>query len=805
MIFSEIMLSYPYIKYKIEISHFTARKSTAVEWLILEAIDKCESDENYKGVSIDALFNGVFTISDANLLILPCIISLQDMGAITISNIDDETKLDSVAMRELKLTNTGREMQKKGLLPGATSEEVMTLYYDVLTRNIFQGDKGNYTINPSGIQVENVERSEFPLSLIKTWLSNIQNNKEKTKLNWLSPTTNIQDISELENTVLWKNSIKKVEIVDGMRWKILGAENEKIDDLTLMAFDSSLSEEISNLPHLNISNPDNEIKMLMPIAKLSTSINENIQKDNFFIIDEKYYRDIKTIQNNKKSLKIGIVYGAESFSVENKNKCIIVRIPDCEFREKGWAYLNAQLLIQVGLIKLFTKNVSKDIVAVACIPKTATTNLSDIVVPIIKQYYKNDNSILLLFYEFGLKNLFLEYVAKLLSNENKLNDKARIIDEFNEKSKSYYGSNIISVFDKERFLIDETYIKEHCKDIKGLKNIIDEYSNIKSIFQEEKLFKKMLALTIKSVGRQDDIESIWELWEYISSKDKTYLKWISEENLYKDIYSINSISSFLKKTMKNTILEIKEYTKVEKIVIQMRDIALRIENMLHGFNIFELVSEEKYNKIILNNKNVLNNLYELVKQWKDREKEFSENIIAIDDVLQSSISFEKLKTNIEGLKKTLATFFDDSFMKFDKIYIVDTSALMKFPSLISKFENRRALLVIPLIVLQELDKLKTDDEKGIMAREVIRNIEKYKMCEWLNIKEKSHPELLLDDLDKNRNDNKILSIAIKYLAKKPILLTDDINMRNIATAASIETINLNTLNSGQRNLKKQKK
>lgn len=804
MIFSELMLSYPYIKYKIEISHFTSRKSTAIEWVILEAVDKCEADEAYKGVSIEALFKGVFTISDADLLILPCLISLQDMGAIAMSNIDDETKLDSTAMRELKLTNVGREMQKKGLLPGATSEEVITIYYDISTKNIFQGDKGSYSVSPSGMQVEDADESEFPLSLIKAWLSDIQNNKGKTNLHWLTPTTNIEDINELENTVLWKNSIKKIEILDGMRWKVLGAENEKIDDLSLVTFDPVLSEKTTDLPNLNISNPDNEIKRFIPIAKLSASISENIQKDNLFLIDEKYYRDIKNIQHNKKSPKVGIVYGAESFSVENKNECLIIRIPDDELREKGYVYLNTQLLIQVGIVKVFTKNISKDI-AVACIPKTITVKLSDTIVPIIVQYYKKDSIILLILYELGLKNLFLEYVVKLLSDENKLSDKARIIDYFNEQSKNYYGSNIISAFDKERFLIDETYIAQHSKDIEQAKNIIDEYSNIKSIFQEEKLFKKMLALTIKHVGKQDYIEHIWELWKHISTKDKKYLNWISQENLYKDIYSINSISSFLKKIVENNVLVIEEYTKVERIILQMQGIVAGIKKILPNFNIYETVSEEKYNIIILNNKSFLNSLYELVKQWKDKEKEFSNAIVDMEDVLKSDMDFAKIKTNIDGLKKALAIFFDDSFMKFDKIYVVDTSALMKMPSLISKFENKKSLLVIPLIVLQELDKLKTEDEKGIMAREVIRNIEKYKMCEWLNIREESHPELLLDDLDKNRNDNKILSIAIKYLAKKPILLTDDINMRNIATAASIETINLETFNTGQKNLNKHKK
>ena len=97
-----------------------------------------------------------------------------------------------------------------------------------------------------------------------------------------------------------------------------------------------------------------------------------------------------------------------------------------------------------------------------------------------------------------------------------------------------------------------------------------------------------------------------------------------------------------------------------------------------------------------------------------------------------------------------------------------------------------------MIVLDELDGLKNseDDERAHKAREVIRNISKYSNHDWLNIKESSYPELIPKDLDKERNDNKILSIVIKYCTKKPILLTDDTNFRNIAIANDIETMNL---------------
>ena len=96
MNFTEVTLSYPCILYKAEVSHFTSRKSTAIEWVILEAITKCEKLSNYSEFSIANFFEKFFTISDADLLIRPVLISLQDIGAIIISGIDETGLLQSV-------------------------------------------------------------------------------------------------------------------------------------------------------------------------------------------------------------------------------------------------------------------------------------------------------------------------------------------------------------------------------------------------------------------------------------------------------------------------------------------------------------------------------------------------------------------------------------------------------------------------------------------------------------------------------------------------------------------------------------
>ena len=100
------------------------------------------------------------------------------------------------------------------------------------------------------------------------------------------------------------------------------------------------------------------------------------------------------------------------------------------------------------------------------------------------------------------------------------------------------------------------------------------------------------------------------------------------------------------------------------------------------------------------------------------------------------------------------------------------------------------MLIVPKIVLLELDghKESRDGQRELQARDAIRAIENHRAFDWLNLREESHTELLSDDLDKSKNDCKILSIALKYIIRAPLLITDDKNLRNLADAYAIESI-----------------
>lgn len=790
MNFTEIILSYPYIKYRAEVSHFTSRKSTAIEWVILEAINKCEKLPEYSGISIANFFEQLFTISDADLLIRPVLISLQDIGAIIIYGIDDDTELNTVAMSNLRLTPTGREMQSQGLLPGVSSQEIFSIYYD-LVEGVLKEETNLYKTKSTGTPIiDNINEYKFPEGTIREWFSKIQNNKKQSKFNWLTPTTKIETIYPLDSELYWKNVTRKVELVDGMRWKISDIEDLNIDEVSLKKFNVLNLDELENLPYLEIKNPDEEIKKLVSFNEISKLVEDLLEKEDLFCVEAKYYKDVKVKQPNRKNIRIGIVFGANKFEVKNSKMQIIIYIPDYDLNNQG-LFFNTSNSVKACITTVSAGEVSKNI-PIAYIPREYKNNLPNTIANTVAKYYTQDNIILFALYELGLKDLFLEYVTNIVSENKELDDKAKIIESFNQKSKEFYEKNVILATDKENFLIDKDYIIKHSKNIENAKKIINDYAEINAFKQDDTLFQKMMQIVIKHVGVQDSLEDIWSFWKIIASAKKAHINWITKMELHKYLYSEKSILNFFNRFKEENLFEIDEYTIVEKTILNLKRISLQIKKLIPELNLYKTVSNEKYNEIVLAHKDILKELYENVRQWKKEEEEFINKVIDLDEILKTDNPFMNVKNNIDGLRNALATFFDDSFMKFNNVYIVDTSILLNEPNLISWFDGKKTLLVIPMVVLDELDGLKNSEDKEIAkkAREVIRNISKYKNCDWLNIKESSYPELISKDLDKERNDNKILSIAIKYCTKKPILLTDDTNFGNIAIANNIKTMNL---------------
>lgn len=158
-----------------------------------------------------------------------------------------------------------------------------------------------------------------------------------------------------------------------------------------------------------------------------------------------------------------------------------------------------------------------------------------------------------------------------------------------------------------------------------------------------------------------------------------------------------------------------------------------------------------------------------------------------------------------------------------KTYILDTNVLLSDPGCLNNFEDND--LVIPMLVLEELDKQKTrSDEVGRNCREVTRKLDDLTLVGSLRdgvslpsggtLKVMTHvPKVELEEhkdlLESSSVDNMIINFALgmKCIGINSILVSKDINVRVKCSSLGIEaedylslrvTDSLDTLYSGVR-------
>lgn len=121
-------------------------------------------------------------------------------------------------------------------------------------------------------------------------------------------------------------------------------------------------------------------------------------------------------------------------------------------------------------------------------------------------------------------------------------------------------------------------------------------------------------------------------------------------------------------------------------------------------------------------------------------------------------------------------------------YIIDTNTFVDCPQIISKI-NRDSTIVLSAKVIDELDKLKiTLDARGQESvKMALKNINK--VTEERDIQfEVANTHLLPKDFDYRSPDNMILSVALKYKDKNPVMLTSDNGLQVKCKIVGIPTI-----------------
>ena len=127
-------------------------------------------------------------------------------------------------------------------------------------------------------------------------------------------------------------------------------------------------------------------------------------------------------------------------------------------------------------------------------------------------------------------------------------------------------------------------------------------------------------------------------------------------------------------------------------------------------------------------------------------------------------------------------------------YIIDTNVFIEKPDIIETIPEDY-FVVLSAKVLEELDHLKIKKNISVAgkkrANRALKNIsDSLSRKDREIIMEDSDVRLLPKDFDKHNPDNKILSVALKFVGENPILLTSDFGLQARAKAMGVESISL---------------
>lgn len=417
----DITLSYPFIRYQIDVTHFTSRYSTAIEWLILESIQKTHESPEYLGMTIEDFFYRLFGIKDTNLMIRPCLLDLRDMGAIQTDAIYDQTDMAQAQMSQLHLTQDGAQMQRDGKLPGMASTDGIKCYYDITDSKLFITDKDSANVSDKcrGVPIMEInDASEviFPKVQVTDGLETLKKQKKKP---WLTADTVIQSVVPSSSKLLWRNVFRNFNVGAGMQCSAEGIEDSDINAAALDFVNLHIPD--ASLPEIFTNNPDDDFDVLEPSDRIQTLIGQMNNKGNLFIADAHIGSDSLFGSNSgKQAVKLCIICNAEKTSVKIDRGVITVFVTESLLPE-GYVYLDRTRAVGRGAFSLSAGNTVR-YAELAYIPKKTEADAEKIALMCAKSFSRFSEYAAYIAY-IGRKNRFHKAVRKrsvVNRRENKL-------------------------------------------------------------------------------------------------------------------------------------------------------------------------------------------------------------------------------------------------------------------------------------------------------------------------------------------------------------------------------------------------
>lgn len=796
-------LSFPVKMFKVSVEHFTPRNSTAIEWAVLAAAGTVESLPEFKDVSIERFFSDILKIADSNLLVKPCILGLMDLGALEQSDdIYDSVDLGKVRMGVLKMTPDGREMQQRGLLPGVTTQNDASFNYNIFYKTLLTGANSGLRMDSQGVEIVeddvDLDDVDMPVQAIRQYLM-----KNAASYHWMNANTeikNIEDESDDSENIRWQVVPKNIVVSGAGKLSIENGESDFMEDKVLkyLADDvHAVHINTDSVERLEIKDIDSEYSRIVLQNFIYDNVRAEVDSESVCVVNGAFVDKALSVSNVRPG-RILVVAGASQLECkyEAKLKSLIINVPSQEGLG-SIVFASAAKSLIIGSLRLYTGRTEASLVA-ALLPKKSTFDFSSYCTNLVQKHAGENEDVLFLLLGIGKKDIFVERLDALMDSAKKeLSERGAFLSEVQEKGSLYFGRNVLSV-EQEKTLLFKNWKPKNIS-FSDFKEQIGELLKLPYFKNRPWAMQHAISEMMDHVAPIESFENLKQFYEFaavspvreifrdaIFRDPKISQKLDSDENIEFMMMFFDILPSQMSLTgIQSRLLD------MQKAFFDLMSEVKRV-----GFSVGTSEAERK--SLILKNKEILPALNVKVNAFKRAKAAFSEALRKRATVNKTDIEnveyFEKPEfepylqclRSVRGVSASISPYLGVLSGSYDRVYIVDTCAIMENPELLDIFKTNNDALIVPKQVLDELDKnkMKKDEDAShkaqIAAKKIaeVRDLKK-KGQNWFFI-EDSDPSLLPKEYASGHvsGDDLIMSVALKYRLKDPIILTNDVNFGN---------------------------
>lgn len=799
---AQIIRSNPVKHFDAAIIHSTPRQSTPLEWFIIGAALSLEKIPALADVSIEEFISRIGEVSNVNNLIKRSIINLMNVGALeqNYSIVADDSNLAHIPMNQLKVTAAGRTMHQEEQLPGVSTTDILKADVDILTGEVFFHQEGQkYDNDCTGINVcEDVDLNNFALPAMKvSQLIQKEQLEKEPRISWLNSGSAIQEVLDYsegdpQESISWVNQPCVLNI------KGNGVIQADMDDtMILQVLDTLGNKNTSKASKCTALNFDTEVEKIST-SKETASLVQGLMLNNRINIRNSHLLQapIKALSNRNKTVVIN--YGAEQFALEfDKNSnSLQVNIPASEQNDAlfgSTAFATETKQMNINLFDITVGNTSREM-ELSYVPKIRSFSVSDFITGLVKTYGKDHRILLNLLIMNRQTQLFYDMVHEMGCSEKGLKNRVQFLREVADSNKTYVERSYLSPKQESDILFDG-WIEEDVSTEEAY-NLVKELDSESYIRNNGERMANGFDRLLSHWTSRDNLDLFWGIIKTASKTQAMQTHMATTEivdKLYTDQYLENLFVKF-----GQIPPDIKSFFPAETGLLEIQKAYVKFSNKMSTIDYRQDLPDLEKRSIALNNPTAIQEIDVMLKKLNEMLAKLRRIVKNVDNFANQGYPhfFEMLLT-LNDVGDWISPYLGFDIADFDNVYVTDTCAIMKYPQIVEneKIRNGRSALIIPKVVISELDGLKesSNDATAKKARDAIKAINSVMGKNWC-FTEDSHPELLPADYPaenngQRNNDNLILSVALHYLLHKPIMLMADNNFKNKALSEKISCIN----------------